>query len=146
MYTITCKNITRSYSNYGMHAEQMLAFTLTNEIRKHDHVAFDKGSDIPEYHMSVKSAKATIASAKLMHTDTKEGQIDEYFQRVASECFAYVTKDGIAYVMDMTEFRNFLETFVTMARESSKNGGGVKMRLCSETKAMLAWLASMATI
>lgn len=141
MYTITCKHITRTYPNGGQHKEQALAFTVTGELRKHDSVPFDKGSDIPELHMSVKSDHATLASARLMHGKTFAEQLDEFFQRAASEWFAYVTDEEIAYVMNPTEFREFVATFGKWERESSKNGGGYKIRLGHEGAAMLRWLS-----
>ena len=60
MTTITLETIERVYTNNGQHAEQVLAYTLTHEIRKHDRVPFDKGSDIPEYHMSVSQARRAL--------------------------------------------------------------------------------------
>ena len=72
MTTITLTTIERTYSNNGQHAEQVLAYTLTHEIRKHDRVPFDKGSDIPEFKMSVKSSKASLMSGNYCTKETKE--------------------------------------------------------------------------
>lgn len=143
MTTITCKEIERTYSNHGQHCEQMLAYTLTGELRKGDHVAFDKGSDIPEYDMSVKSSRATIVSARLMRSTTRESQIAEYFERVHSTRFAYVANNNIAYVMNAHEFEAFLREFVRFERESSENGRGMKLRLPAENKKILAWLGAI---
>lgn len=141
MKRITCAHIDRMYKNEGSHAEQMLAYTLTGEMRTHDSVPFDKGSDIPEFGgISVKSSHATIVSGALMHSDDKIGQITEYFDRVASTQFAYVSKNEIAYIMDAVEFHSFLVEFVSMERESEKNGGKMKMRLRAESKGMIEWL------
>lgn len=140
MKRIACAHIERNYKNDGAHAEQMLTYTLTGEMRTHDSVPFDKGSDIPEFEMSVKSARATIVSGALMHSDDKDTQMAEYFSRVASKVFAYVSKTEIAYLMDAVEFHAFLAKFVNMERESEKNGGKMKMRLRSESKAMIEWL------
>ena len=41
METMKVATINRTYTNWGAHCEQALAFTLTGEIRKHDHVPFD---------------------------------------------------------------------------------------------------------
>lgn len=143
MTTIICKEIERTYSNHGQHCEQMLAYTITGEIRKHDNVAFDEGSDIPEANMSVKSSRATIASARLMTADTREGQIEEYFKRVHSTYFAYVANNNVAYVMNAREFEAFLREFVRFERESSENGRGMKLRLPAENKKILAWLGAI---
>lgn len=130
--------------NSGDRAEQDLRHMLTGKMLKHDATPFDKGSDIEEFHMSVKSARATLVSAGLMQATTFEGQVDEYFQRVASTAFAYVTKSNVAYIMNAHEFRAFIETFGSFQRESEKNGGGYKIRFKSESKALLNWLATAA--
>ena len=144
MYTITIKQIERFYANCGMHAEQSLAFTLTDEIRTHDKVRFDMGSDIPEYHMSVKSSGASLMSGRLCTRDTKEGIIEEFVARSASSLFAYVVADfSVAYVMTGAEFAKFCMAFSGLCRESQKNGGLPKVKLHNESQKMRNWLASM---
>lgn len=142
MYTINCTTIERTYSNHGQHCEQMLAYTLTNEMRSADHVPFDVDSDIPEFHMSVKSSRATLASARAMRSTTYMEQIDEFFARTASTCFAYVSMENVAYVMNADEFRAFLLQFSSFQRESSTNGGGYKIRLNKESGKMLKYLTA----
>ena len=141
MTTITMTTIERTYSNNGMHAEQALAYALTGEIRPHDHVPFDKGSDIPEYHMSVKSSKASLMSGNRCESQTKEGIIAEFIAKSASICFAYVVADfTTAYVMNSTEFAEFCTEFGSLTRESTKNGGKVKVQLRKENEKTLRWL------
>jgi hypothetical protein len=143
MTTITLETIERIYANNGQHAEQVLAYTLTHEIRKHDRLSFDEGSDIPEYHMSVKSSRATLMSGKLCTKDTKEGIIEEFFQRTASEWFAYVIEDfSLAYVMNKNEFYDFCSEFGRLTTDSSKNGGKKKVQFCQESGRTRMWLAS----
>lgn len=143
MTTITLETIERVYTNNGQHAEQVLAYTLIHEIRKHDRVPFDKGSDIPEYHMSVKSSKASLMSGNYCTKDTKEGIIEEFLNRTASELFAYVLEDfSTAYVMDKREFSEFCREFSGMSRESSKNGGKAKVQFYKENERTRMWLAS----
>lgn len=132
------------YRNHGQACEQSLAYALTGEMRSHDHVAFDMGSDIPEYAMSVKSARFTLASANVLGGECLADMLNDYFERVASSVFAYVTNDMAVYMMDCNEFREFLERFAFLDRESEKNGGGYKVRAKSESKAMLKWFASHA--
>lgn len=140
MYALKVKEIERTYKNAGQHAEQALAFTLTNEMRKHNSMAFDQASDIPEFNMSVKSSRFTLASASMLEASDKEGQIAEYFKRVHSTHVAYVTKDfSKAYVMDMAEFKKFIELFCSLTRESTKNGGGKKLKCRAESKKMIEW-------
>ena len=72
-----------NYKNAGQNAEQSLAYALTGEIRKHDKVAFDKGSDIPEFKMSVKSARFTLAS-------TLNG---ESYEEMQADFFSWASRD-----------------------------------------------------
>ena len=98
--------INRTYANWGAHCEQALAFTLTGEIRKHDHVPFDKDSDIPEYNMSVKSSGFTLASAKVNHGETFEEKVTDFFARVHSTIFAYVANDFTVLFQNKRKLRN----------------------------------------
>lgn len=141
MTIITCEKIERTYTNNGQHAEQTLAYTLTHEIRKHDNVPFDKGSDIPEFHMSVKSSKASLMSGNRCESQTKEGIIAEFIAKSASEIFAYVLADfSKAYAMNGEEFAEFCQAFGGLTRESTKNGGRAKVQLYAESKRMREWL------
>lgn len=144
MVTKILENVSTARNN-GIRMEQNLRYALTGHMAdRHDSTPFDKGSDIEELHMSVKSAKATLVAASMMSAKTFEGQVEEYFSRVASKAFAYVTKDNVAYIMNATEFRAFVEKFGSFQQESEKNGGGYKVRLKSESKALLNWLAAAA--
>ena len=144
MTTINVTTIERTYSNWGNHCEQALAYTLTGEIRQHDHVPFFKDSDIPEYNMSVKSSGFTLASAKINHGETFDEKLNDFVSRVHSDKFAYVDFNMTAYIMDLTEFVLFIKTFCYWDRESSKNGGGYKIKCRKETKKMQEWLAAHA--
>lgn len=144
MTTVICKEIERFYDNFGNHAEQALAYTLTGEIRKHDHVPFYMDSDIPEYGMSVKASGFTLASAKVNHGDTFDEKLADFVKRVHSVKFAYVTADMVAYVMNLTEFVEFIKTFCYMDKESSRNGGGYKIKCKHESKKMVRWLEERA--
>lgn len=141
MRTIHLVNIPRTYSNNGQHAQQVLDFYLTGQLRKHDHVKWNEGSDIPEYLMSVKSSKATLISGSQCESTLYTEIIEEYFLKVASVQFAYVTADfQTAYIMNAVEFREFVTQFTYLTRESSKNGGAVKVRFRQESSKMLYWL------
>lgn len=143
MKTMDIVNVSE-YLNWGMATEQSLAYALTGEMRKHDSVPYDKGSDIPEYCMSVKSAHFSLVSGNRMHSETFDGQIEEFFKNVHSTQFAYVTKSCKVYIMDTNEFKMFVNNFCTLTRESKKNGGKAKIQMRSESKAVLEWFASMA--
>lgn len=141
MKTIHLVNVPRTYSNNGQHAQQVLDFNLTGQLRKHDHVKWNEGSDIPERLMSVKSSKATLMSGSQCESTLYTEIIEEYFLKVASVQFAYVTADfQTAYIMNAVEFREFVTQFTYLTRESSKNGGAVKIRFRQESSKMLYWL------
>ena len=139
MTTLTVTDIARTYSNWGNHCEQALAFTLTGEIRQHDHVPLYMDSDIPEYSMSVKSSGFTLASGKVNMGETFDEKLADFFGRVHSDKFAYVTVSMVAYIMDRNEFEQFLRTFGYMDRDSQKNGGLLKVKCRKESKKMLNW-------
>jgi hypothetical protein len=140
MTTITITNIDRHYTNFGMHAEQALAYTLTGDLRKHDKVPFTQGSDIPEFEMSVKSAKFSLMNGNLCESQEFDGIVNEFFAKTASSCFAYVTQGMACYVMNADEFRTFVNLFCSLSRESTKNGGRCKVQMRSESKKVIQWL------
>ena len=130
MTTITLKTITRTYKNNGQHAEQVVRFTLTGEICKADNVPFTAGGDCGD--IQVKSARATICHGS---------DIAAHVAMDAATTYVYVLADfSTAYIMTPAEYIAFASRFGTPTRESSKNGGGLKIRFGHETKAMLEWL------
>ena len=139
MKVVKLMPIKRQYKNNGQHAEQLADYALTGQIRKADRVPFDKGSDIPELEASVKSARFTLAST--LKGETFEEQLEDYFARTASKVAVYVSLQlETAFVMDMEEFRAFIETFCKLQRSSSKNGGRQVIRMGTETKKVQEWL------
>lgn len=138
--TITLHETFRNYKNFGQHAEQVLTYTLTGEIRKADKVPFYMGSDIPEYEMSVKSSKFSLMSGNACICQDFDGMVEEFFSRAKSKQFAYITQDMVAYVMNVEQFRQFVYEFCGLEKESSKNGGRYKVKMRAESKKTLAWL------
>jgi hypothetical protein len=126
-----CENFERTYKNNGQHLEQWFRFTLTGKIEKADNLAHDKGTDIGNY--SVKSARATVC---------KGTDITEYLNTDKATEFVYITANGIAYIMNRTEYIAFVNAFGTITCESAKNGGHKKIRLGHETAKLLEWLAT----
>ena len=120
----------RQYKNNGQHMEQWTRFTLTGETAKADNLAHDLGADCLGY--QIKSARATVC---------KGTDIRAYLATDMATEYIYATAEGVAYVMSRTEYIEFVEVFGTITRESEKNGGAEKIRLKSESLALLAYLA-----
>jgi hypothetical protein len=129
MKKIHCHEVARTYNNNGNHAQQRFAFTLTGKAGRADNVPHNLAPDVLTY--QVKSARATICRGL---------DLLAYLADDKAEGFAYVTAEGIVYLMDKGEYVAFCLTFATVTRESKKNGGHLKMRLGHETKALLDYL------
>ena len=123
----------RQYKNNGQHMEQWTRFTLTGETAKADNLAHNLATDCLGY--QIKSARATVC---------KGTDIRAYLATDMATEYIYATAEGIAYVMSLTEYIEFVEVFGTVTRESSRNGGATKIRLKSESVALLAYLAERA--
>ena len=103
--------------------------------RKDGNVAFDAGSDVPEYNASVKSSRATLTCKELAGRTMAE-KLDDYFARVASTEFWWVELQDelcIIYKMNAAKFRKFTERFATI---NSRN----VIRFTRTSSKMLAWL------
>ena len=144
MKTLRVAEIERMYANFGQHAEQALAYTLMGEIRTHGDKRFFAGSDIPEYAMSVKTGGFTLATGTINGGNTIAEKWENFANMTASTCFAFVTTEMVAYIMDMEEFKTFVFTWCRLEKDSAKNGGQMKIRCRHESKKMLAWLKSQA--
>ena len=122
-----------NYTNHGQNAEQSIRKALTGKTKKADNIPHDRGTDI--LHYQVKSARATVC---------KGTDIRAYLETDCATEYIYGTNDGIAYIMSKTEYIEFVEVFGTVTRESTRNGGAEKIRLKSESLALLAYLAERA--
>lgn len=119
------------WCNLGEFAELQLACALTGEIRDKGNTAYDRGLDIPEYGLSVKCGRASLANN--LGDGSKEERLDAFFRSVASTSFAYcvmVNDEMVVYTMDKREFRGFCETWAYTT--------GKKLRLYKNTR-MHAW-------
>lgn len=131
MKKMTLTPIERTYTNNGQHLEQTFRFNITGNIEKADNIAHDKGTDL--LHYSIKSARATVC---------KGTDINAYLDTDKATEFVYITKDLTAYIMNRTEYIDFVNTFGTVTCESAKNGGHKKTRLGHETTKMIEWFAT----
>lgn len=124
----------RHYKNHGQHAEMVFKYTMTGKIVKADNTSFTASGDYAD--IQIKSARATIC---------KGVNLDKHLQADAAQRYAYVINDfSIAYIMNKAEYKQFVEEFGTITRESSKNGGAEKIRLKQENAKMAEWLADRA--
>lgn len=82
-------------------------------LEKDANTPFDKGSDIEELEMSVKSSKFTLCYPIGKSWDET---IDNYFQMVHSTRWGYaviIENEITVYTMDKPEFKEFLENWGT---------------------------------
>jgi hypothetical protein len=122
-----------NYANHGQNAEQSVRFTLTGEVVKADNLRYDLGTDCLNY--QIKSARATVCKG----TDLKA-----YLDLDASSEYIYADNDGTAWIMNREEYESFCTEFGSVQADSRKNGGDLKIRLKSESKAMKEWLKARA--
>ena len=114
---------------------------------KHDSLAYDKGSDLDvgDMHISVKASGFSLMSGRLCEgREDFDGIWELYAERTHSNTFAYITTDFTCYLMNLDEFKAFIYAFCRLERESSKNGGQIKIKARAESKKMLGWLAEKA--
>lgn len=124
----------KSWLNGGEFAEAVAKAAHGLDAAKDANTRFDEGSDVPEFHASVKSSKASLTNMKL--ADNFEASLTAYFEQVASSEFWYVTiVDELVtiYKMNATKFQRFLRKF------SKLNERGV-IRIAATSSKMLAWL------
>lgn len=124
----------KSWLNAGEFMEAVAKAMHGLDAGKDANTRFNEGSDVPEFHASVKSSKASLTNCKL--ADDFEGSVRAYFEQVASSEFWYVTiMDELVtiYKMNATKFERFLRKF------SKLNERGV-IRIAATSSKMLAWL------
>lgn len=138
-YTITNHHF---HAKEGINKEQCLDFHYNGRHGKHDSLKWNEGSDLPEQKMSVKSAKFSLCSGGQLRGNSLDEMLDDYFERVASKTFAYVTRAYGVYEMNANEFRQFLKQFGYFTSESGKNNGLIKIKAKDESQTMLQWLAA----
>ena len=134
--------VTRHF-NKGVNKEWTLCEFYGIHRTKHDRTPYHKGSDIEldEINISVKSDSASLMSGSLCKgCKTFEGIWRRYRRNCHSNTFVYITNEFDAYYMTLDEFSKFIHKFAHLEHESTKNGGGLKIKLNTESKKMRIWL------
>lgn len=146
MYKQALNEVERIYANNGQHAEYAFRVNMTGEYRYADNVSAMERGDVID--IQVKSARATVC---------KGADIEAHLRTDKAKRYAYVTKDfKTAYIMSPEEWLEMAKTFGTLDHDSTgrreristrtsggrggSNGGGEKIRLKSESRALIEWL------
>ena len=106
---------------------------MSGEVAKADNIPHNVGTDY--LHYSIKSARATVCRGL---------DLLGYLATDKATEFVYVTKTATAYIMSKSEYIEFCGEFAKPDRDSTENGGAVKLRLGKETQKMIEWLKKRA--
>lgn len=142
MYKITL-NTNNETANNGINREWALCEYFGIERHSHDNGSYDVASDVEagDLKISVKASGFSLMSgSKCKGCKTFEGIWRRYYKNVHSNTWAYITKNWECYMMNKAEFSKFMHKFGVLSRESTKNGGGLKIQNRKESKEMLEWL------
>ena len=132
----------RKYPNGGHEAERLASLNFLGVERKPDNKPFWAGADVGV--LQVKTQKASVC---------KGTDIRAHIEQDAAELYCYVLADFTAcYVMRPETWALFVDRFAYITRDSSgprgerggSNGGGIKLKLLGESRAMRAWLEANA--
>ena len=131
-------------SNKGICREWAMCRYFGIERDKHDGSNYMEHSDIEladGTYISLKASQFTLYSGTLTKgCHTFEGIWRRYYRNCHSNLWGYVTKDWQCYLMNKKEFSQFVHKFCNLGHESSSKGGGLKIRMNSESKKTIAWL------
>ena len=133
--------------NQGIAREWAFARAMGIERTSHDNGRYDKDSDVNAkgLHFSVKASGFSLMSGTLCEGKTEFEEIWMlYKSKVHSNRFVYVTKENVAYIMNINEFEKFVHEFCKVEKESQKNGGYSKIRCKKESSKMVEWLSKNA--
>lgn len=141
-YTITH---TSDSKNAGIAREHDLCAYMGIDRQHHDSSDYRSNSDICAHGMriSVKASAFTLMSGNMCEgREDFDGIWTLYKSTTHSDTFAYITEDYKVYMMNITEFEQFVYAFCKTERESEKNGGQMKIRCRKESRKMVEWLAA----
>lgn len=127
-----------AYKNAGEWFESIAKFHRGYDYMVNPATSYDEGSDIEEMNASVKSGGASLAC---VYGPDMETILDTYFANVHSTLWIYMVNVGeeiTEYHMNADEFREFLENWAGLSRESGSNL--LKVRIKKTSGKMLHWL------
>lgn len=139
-----------AYYNGGQLYDIAANGAASHQVRRPDPVAFDKGSDIPEWRASVKSRGCTICEFR--KECTRDELLATFEQMDASNRYIWADdltdKEITFYIMTKAEFFGLLKNFAKLEKIKKKGQVvGTKLRLQKSgrplTKAFAKYLADM---
>lgn len=127
-----------AYKNYGEFCESVAKYHRGLDYIVNPATSYDEGSDIESMNASVKSSNASLACVYGPDFDTI---VNTYFANVHSTLWIYmniIDDEVTEFHMNATEFREFLNAWAGLAKES---GSGLqKIRIKKTSGKMLKWL------
>lgn len=141
MNSIKLKAI-ENMSNKGIAKEHALCAFFGINRERHDNTDYRTSSDIimGERRISVKSSGFTLMNSTLCEDKETLSDIwNVYETNTNANEVAYITNDFTAYFMTIKEFKTFVEMFCRVERDSTKNGGKMKIRCKHESSKMRVW-------
>lgn len=138
-----------SIKNQGDRVEWGVCQYYGVERISHDSGAYDKASDLSvgDMHMSIKSPGFSLMSGKYSNGSKDFDTIWNIYERnTHSNTFAFGFTDGVVYIMNLLQFKQFVYKWCSVGYDSGydKNGNRqYKIRCKHESKKMRAWLEEM---
>ena len=128
----------KKWKNHGEWCESVAKFHRGMEYLVNPATSYDNGSDIEEMNASVKSSDASLAC---IYGNNFQQILDTYFENVHSSLWIFmvnVDENITEYHMNAKEFREFLENWGTLAKESGSKL--IKVRIKKSSGKMIKWL------
>lgn len=133
-----------TYRNRGELLESMAKYYRGIYTDINPNTAFNKGSDIESINASIKSSEASLT--RQLNGTTKEEQITDYFNRVKSNLFIWVSyneNDNTVTEYQMTKDECYAFTIEFTRAHFSKKENRLKIRYRSESKRMIEYFENL---
>ena len=131
-------NIEGKWANHGEYLESVAKCHRGLDYIVNPTTSFDKGSDIESEHTSVKSSHGGLGS---IYGETKEEILKEYFERVASTHWIWMTdceEEITEYHMNKEEFKEFVQEWSKLEFTSGKKPKQI-LRFRYTSHKMIQW-------